>query len=236
MLMTEQERERLILDHQGLCKLIAWEVFRKLGGSSRGNLVMGDMIGWAQLGLVEAAARYKPGGRASFATFARYRIKGALLDRCRGPEYWASAGADQISEHLAADDAATNPLVAILAAEVRATVADLVTALPTTTRAVVRMRFWEDMSLTDIASALGVSVSRVSQIIDGAIPQMRDVAKSLGLEARHVMGDIPVCSDQRPTTPTMLPAGSRPWTRYHSTPIIPTGASGICRSVMRRAA
>jgi RNA polymerase sigma factor for flagellar operon FliA len=43
----------------------------------------GDLVGAGNLGLVEAARRFDPAKGASFATFARHRIRGAIIDSLR---------------------------------------------------------------------------------------------------------------------------------------------------------
>ncbi|MGD0499080.1 MAG: sigma-70 family RNA polymerase sigma factor [Bryobacteraceae bacterium] len=43
-----------------------------------------DLVGAGNLGLVEAARRFNPAKGASFSTFARHRIRGAITDSLRG--------------------------------------------------------------------------------------------------------------------------------------------------------
>ena len=42
-----------------------------------------DLLAWGVVGLVQAARRYRIGGRASFAAFAARRIRGQVLDALR---------------------------------------------------------------------------------------------------------------------------------------------------------
>jgi RNA polymerase sigma factor for flagellar operon FliA len=42
-----------------------------------------DLLAWGVVGLVQAAHRYREGGRASFAAFAARRIRGQVLDALR---------------------------------------------------------------------------------------------------------------------------------------------------------
>jgi RNA polymerase sigma factor for flagellar operon FliA len=42
-----------------------------------------DLLAWGVVGLVQAARRYREGGRASFAAFAARRIRGQVLDALR---------------------------------------------------------------------------------------------------------------------------------------------------------
>lgn len=45
-----------------------------------------DLLAWGVLGLVQAARRYREGGRASFAAFAARRIRGQVLDALRAAD------------------------------------------------------------------------------------------------------------------------------------------------------
>ncbi len=45
-----------------------------------------DLIAWGILGLVQAAHRYREGGRASFAAFAARRVRGQVLDALRAAD------------------------------------------------------------------------------------------------------------------------------------------------------
>jgi RNA polymerase sigma factor FliA len=44
-----------------------------------------ELIGWGNLGLVDAARRFDP-AKSSFTTFAKYRIRGAILDGLRSED------------------------------------------------------------------------------------------------------------------------------------------------------
>jgi RNA polymerase sigma factor for flagellar operon FliA len=45
-----------------------------------------DLVSWGVLGLVQAAHRYRSGGRASFAAFAARRVRGQILDALRAAD------------------------------------------------------------------------------------------------------------------------------------------------------
>lgn len=47
-----------------------------------------DMIAYGYAGLIEAHRRFEPDDRASFTSFAYYRVRGAIIDGCR-KEGWA---------------------------------------------------------------------------------------------------------------------------------------------------
>jgi RNA polymerase sigma factor for flagellar operon FliA len=66
-----------------LVRQVAQRVLRGLPGTFDLN----DLIQTGMLGLLEAAPRYEDGMGASFATFAGYRIRGAILDSLRKSDW-----------------------------------------------------------------------------------------------------------------------------------------------------
>ncbi len=74
--MDDQERNRLIIDCQGLVRSIAWKIHRKLPSS----VDLEDLISYGNLGLAYAARDFDPMRGFSFTTYAYHRIRGAILD------------------------------------------------------------------------------------------------------------------------------------------------------------
>ena len=58
------------------------QVATAIAGRLPCHVSQSDLVGWGNLGLVDAARRFDP-AKSSFATFARYRIRGAILDGLR---------------------------------------------------------------------------------------------------------------------------------------------------------
>ncbi|HUK36833.1 MAG TPA: RNA polymerase sigma factor FliA [Vicinamibacterales bacterium] len=77
-------RNRLVLDHVGLVKILAARVSRRVPAQVEVN----ELIGVGMMGLVDAARRYQPSLGVPFEAFARRRIHGAMLDTLRGLD-WA---------------------------------------------------------------------------------------------------------------------------------------------------
>jgi RNA polymerase sigma factor for flagellar operon FliA len=73
--------ENLDDSHVELVKQVAASVAARLPA----HVSHADLIGWGNLGLVDAAHRFDP-TKASFTTFARYRIRGAILDGLRSED------------------------------------------------------------------------------------------------------------------------------------------------------
>lgn len=68
----------LALQHLDLVRQIALALRRRLATGA----CVDDLVGAGNLGLVEAARRFEP-SRGSFVTFARHRIRGAMIDGLR---------------------------------------------------------------------------------------------------------------------------------------------------------
>lgn len=78
--MTDGERKDLVRRHMKLALALAGRRFtRKVARV----MEFGDVLGFASVGLMEAAARYKPQEGAAFATYAYLRIDGAISDGVR---------------------------------------------------------------------------------------------------------------------------------------------------------
>ncbi len=69
----------LIESHLGYAHAIAAELARKYPP----NITRAELEGAAELGLVQAARSYDPSRSVSFATFAYYRVRGAIFDEVR---------------------------------------------------------------------------------------------------------------------------------------------------------
>jgi RNA polymerase sigma factor for flagellar operon FliA len=73
------ERARLVERHLDVAKRCAHVLYPRV----RGYIELDELIALANAGLAEAAQRYEPDRGATFATFAWYRIQGALVDGMR---------------------------------------------------------------------------------------------------------------------------------------------------------
>ncbi len=71
--------EAQILEHTSLVARIARQLARRMPP----NIEVDDLIQAGMVGLLEAAQRYEASGSASFETYARFRIRGAILDFAR---------------------------------------------------------------------------------------------------------------------------------------------------------
>jgi RNA polymerase sigma factor for flagellar operon FliA len=95
-----------------------------------------DLVGAGNLGLVEAARRFNPAKGASFSTFARHRIRGAITDSLRG--------LDPVSRCLRSRQKAAERAVSELAASKQRPPTEREIA----NRLKLRVRDWQKLSRT----------------------------------------------------------------------------------------
>lgn len=79
------KRDQLITDHLQLVTAIAANVQRSLPV----HVEIDDLIHAGVMGLVDAASKYRDDKEVAFPTYAKYRIRGAILDSLRQQD-WAS--------------------------------------------------------------------------------------------------------------------------------------------------
>jgi len=82
--MTEEQRERLILEHLPQVRLIARRIQERLPE----NISLEDLVSTGVIGLISAIDNFDPGHNVKLKTYAEYKIRGAILDSLRGLD-WA---------------------------------------------------------------------------------------------------------------------------------------------------
>jgi RNA polymerase sigma factor for flagellar operon FliA len=82
--MTDDERERLILEHLPQVRLIARRIQERLPDS----ISLDDLVSTGVLGLISAIDNFDPAHNVKLKTYAEYKIRGAILDSLRGLD-WA---------------------------------------------------------------------------------------------------------------------------------------------------
>ena len=83
--MSDQVRDRIVLDHLPLVKAIAIRVHENLPV----HVDLDDLIHAGVLGLFDAVIKFDDSKNVAFHSYAKHRIKGAILDSLRELD-WAS--------------------------------------------------------------------------------------------------------------------------------------------------
>jgi RNA polymerase sigma factor for flagellar operon FliA len=81
----QERRDRVVLEHLPLVKAIAVRVHENLPV----HVDLDDLVHAGILGLFDAATKYNPDKQVAFSSYAKHRIKGAILDSLRQLD-WAS--------------------------------------------------------------------------------------------------------------------------------------------------
>jgi RNA polymerase sigma factor for flagellar operon FliA len=83
--VQKAKRDGVVLEHLPLVKAIAVRVHENLPV----HVDIGDLVHAGILGLFDAVNKYKPEKKVAFSSYAKHRIKGAILDSLRQLD-WAS--------------------------------------------------------------------------------------------------------------------------------------------------
>jgi len=82
--MTNEERDRLIMEHLPQVRLIARRIQERLPES----VSLDDLVSTGVVGLISAIDNFDPTHNVKLKTYAEYKIRGAILDSLRGLD-WA---------------------------------------------------------------------------------------------------------------------------------------------------
>src|SRR3954467_10684007 len=83
--VSQEVRDRVVLEHLPLVKAIAIRVHENLPV----HVDVDDLVHSGILGLFDAASKFNPDKQVVFSSYAKHRIKGAILDSLRQLD-WAS--------------------------------------------------------------------------------------------------------------------------------------------------
>ena len=100
------QRDKVILEHLPLVKAIAVRVHENLPV----HVDLDDLVHAGILGLFDAVTKYNPAKKVAFSSYAKHRIKGAILDSLRQLD-WASRDLRRRHKQV---EAATRSLAATL--------------------------------------------------------------------------------------------------------------------------
>ena len=175
-----QSRKALVDAHMKYVYTMAVRVYRQLGR----RVELGDLIASGTEGLLEAADRFDPERGATFATFAYYRIHGAMMDGVRRSAPMPTSVYQREVERLGrwemrvasrAQVAVERPACDEVAnAELCKRIRSALARLPRRQRELLEQHYYGDSKLCDAGARLGVSKSWASRLHARAIDSLRD--------------------------------------------------------------
>lgn len=175
-------------DMARLVRILAGRILARLPKGS--GIEMSDLIQAGNLGLLQALRTYRPESRVPLAGFAKFRIRGEMLDTVRRNSRSGlasltvprAAGEDDVDpenrisappEHSPHSLLADNQRAEILGQELE--------RLPMRYRTVVRLRYAGEFSLREIGDVLSVHESRACQIHRSALERLRRALSKRGV-------------------------------------------------------
>lgn len=171
-----------------MVRAVAGKLRARLPGSC--GIEIADLIQAGNVGLLQAARTYEPGRGAPLAGYAKYRIRGEMLDMVR-----RSLGRGQSAVFVESDESAdwesrlpahadSSPQAGLFKKQRREIIFEELQRLPEKDRAVVRLRYSCQMTLGQIGAALSVNESRACQIHQRALTRLKRALWNRGV--RHL--------------------------------------------------
>jgi len=204
--------EENLSKHLKLVKALAREIHRRLPRSVEYD----DLFQNGVLGLMEAVQKFDPSKRVPFTLYARYRIRGAILDGLRSSDRLTrshrrlvkseeqegsvgpvtiSASAPRVADgdertsieaNLRSDEA-DSPYRMFQAQEVRDLLEQAIDELPQRHRVMMHMLFHEGLRASEVAERFQVNESRISQMRGAALRRISAKFDKSGLQRSHLL-------------------------------------------------
>jgi RNA polymerase sigma factor for flagellar operon FliA len=171
-------------------------VVRALAGRLRARLPyssgieMSDLVQAGNLGLLQAARSFEPGKGAPLACYAKYRIRGEMLDMVRRNMGSRQSPSGRVAEGEEFSDWESripahpdcSPQAGLLGRQRMTIISEEIERLPKKYQVVVRMRYSCEMTLRQIGSVLRVNESRACQIHRLALNRLKRALSSRGVK------------------------------------------------------
>ena len=165
--MLEDRRRELVVLHLPLVREIARRVARAAGLADTG-----DLEAYGLEGLLTAARRFRFGRGVKFATFASYRIRGAMIDGQR-QRRWRTGDVEAPSGDAGA-------LEALIDREACAELHRALATLVPREQVLLHEVYFKGKPVVDAAGAVGLSRWYASRLHASAVRQLRHALEARG--------------------------------------------------------
>ena len=182
---------------QEMNRLVRILASRVLAGLPRDSgIEMSDLIQAGNLGLLQAARTFCPQNGTPLAGYAKFRIRGEMLDAVRrnsGPgragltTYGSTDEDGSDLEGMIPAPAEYSPHSLLAKNQRAAILGEEVARLPARYRAVVRLRYSREFSLREIGAVLSVHESRACQLHRSALGRLRRALCKRGLRGMSTL-------------------------------------------------
>jgi RNA polymerase sigma factor for flagellar operon FliA len=180
-----------------MAKLVRMLAARVLSGLPRDcGMELADLIQAGNIGLLQAERTYSPLHGAPLSGYAKFRIRGEMLDAVRRNSRPSRAGITTLGS--TADDGAdleamipappdSSPYTVVTGIQRAAILGEEVARLPERYRHIVQMRYSREYSLREIGDVLSVHESRVCQLHQTALGRLRRALSRRGVRCASVL-------------------------------------------------
>lgn len=162
--MTTIERNDLIVNHMSYAERLASIQFRKVPRSIQWD----ELKSAAYMGLVDAANKYD--GEQNFVGYSRWRIIGEMQDYLKSRPLFGRSKSCKIQFFEEDYDSVAEPEPDSFDEFFE----DLTSELKSTTKQVLYFYYAEDFTLRQIAERMDISQTRVHQILQSGIQELRE--------------------------------------------------------------
>jgi RNA polymerase sigma factor for flagellar operon FliA len=178
-------------EQTNMTRLVRSLAGRVLAGLPRGSgIEMADLIQAGNVGLIQAERNYSPACGAPLSGYARFRIRGEMLDTVRrnarrcpmGLRTPMGGGEDEPDlEDIIPASESYSPLGLLTSSQTAAILDQEVDRLPARYQTVVKLRYSSDYSLREIGAVLQVNESRACQLHRSAMGRLKRALSSRGV-------------------------------------------------------
>jgi RNA polymerase sigma factor (sigma-70 family) len=152
-------------------------ISRRIGKRCPASIGIEDLEQFGRIALWQACVQFEPAKEASFPTYVKVRIHGAMLDSIRGTEF---REASRERDAVRLDDAILAPNLQPLAAGPQRDpfVTRAVQQLGGRQAAVIGLRFYAGLSRAEAGARIGISVSAVGRAERAGIATLRGLLRA----------------------------------------------------------
>jgi len=166
----------------GMVRALAGKLHARLPGGS--GVEMTDLVQAGNIGLLKAVKAFESEIGATLAGYAKFRVRGEMLDLVRRQLGRESSGAIRPSPEGAGEIPASpdsSPQSPLFSRQRMEIIKEELDRLPERYRAVVRLRYSSEMTHREIGLALKVKESRACQLHTKALVRLRKALHGRGL-------------------------------------------------------
>jgi len=184
---AKAKRDKLVESHIGIVQAIA----RQLAAQIPNTFDVEDLVSEGCLALTSAATRYRPKdhGGAPFSAYARFRVRGAMLDFVGGKNWERAKRTDSLDTFEREDETFIEPDSLRVQPQTEATIdssrltsqlRSAIAQLPARLQTVVILRYHQGAQFDAIAHAIGVKQTRASNLHVQALTELRSILRTSG--------------------------------------------------------